>query len=564
MPGKSNLAVVIGLEIHSKLISRNKLFSRKIHTKLKFDLIVASASASDYLPNFNVAALDVALPGSLPRLNLECVQAAVKAALALNAEVQPIMRFDRKHYSYHDIAAGYQLTQKHLPVARGGHIQLFREWDGDTLRDCTVRLEQLQLEQDTAKSLQHSDGSTLIDFNRSGMPLLEIVTYPDMQSPDEAVCVAKKIADSLKTVGASNANFDDGSIRVDVNVSLHSPCDGPASKLLGGRRLGPGVRTEIKNIHSFKFIHQALIYEIDRHRRCIESPAINDEDPETTLKPATRGFDASSGQTYHLRWKDSTAEYRIFPDPELPIVNLSERYVKSVRQNLPELPDVKRSRIHDRYTGLSKTSTTQLIERGVDKYFEQVIAAPTHPQYHSVSRNSQDVANWILNTLAGEMDGQETSTKAPQIVTAEQLASVIDATAVGAIQRHQGKAQLKEWIAQHKTTPSKTPETSPSSLPASVLAQIKPFDVDELKKFTEEILDTDAKAQKAIKEVITHGQKKSKVLTFITGAVMRKIKGRANPHELRDVVADCARNRGVSEGAIRSWQKDSAVTRSNE
>ncbi len=316
------------------------------------------------------------------------------------------------------------------------------------------------MEQDTAKSNFHPEEPhyALVDLNRAGDPLLEIVTEPDLHTAEEAACTAKKIADILRALDICPASFDDGSIRVDVNVSLHDPASDSDSHnlLIHGRKWRPGVRTELKNIHSYKFIQQAINYEVDRHEAIL-----NGNDP-LALRPSTRGFDAATGKTFHLRSKESNPEYMIFPDPDLPTIHISPSFLDGMNEKLKnvELPDQLRSRLLATMPSVDTGIIRILVEQDVARFFENTVQeavdsrlvktnAELNDETRSTSslspREPRNVANWLIHNVFADLAkfGLDVIP-----ITPKQLASLVDAVGYGLVPYHQARAQLSDWISQ--------------------------------------------------------------------------------------------------------------------
>ena len=302
--------VVIGLEVHAQVISKSKLFS-------------GSATTFGSEANTQVSLVDAAMPGMLPVINRECVEQAVRTGLALKAQVNEVSVFDRKNYFYADLPQGYQISQFKHPIIGEGEIKLDFK-DGSTK---TVGIERLHLEQDAGKSLhdQHPQKS-YIDLNRSGVALMEIVSKPDMRSPEEVGAYIKKLRSILRYVGTCDGNMQEGSLRCDVNVSVRKPGD------------ELGTRCEIKNVNSIRFVQQSIEYEARRQVEILEEGG--------AIIQETRLYDATKGETRSMRTKEDAHDYRYFPDPDLLPLVLDPVRVKELDAALPELPDAKKARLH--------------------------------------------------------------------------------------------------------------------------------------------------------------------------------------------------------------------------
>lgn len=347
--------IVIGLEIHAQVLSNSKLFS-------------GASTEFGKDPNYNVSLVDAAMPGMLPVINETCIKQAIKSGIALNAEINKYSVFDRKNYFYADLPQGYQISQYKYPIVGEGSIKI-TDTNGE---DKVIGIERIHLEQDAGKSLhdQHPRKS-FIDLNRTGVALMEIVSKPDLRSPEEAASYVKKIRTVLRYIETCDGNMEQGSLRADCNVSVRKP-NGDL-----------GTRCEIKNLNSIKFISQAIQYEAERQVEIIENGGVIDQE--------TRLFDTSTGETRSMRSKEDAHDYRYFPDPDLLPLELSESQISEIRSDMPELPD-------------------QLIERliseyGITKYDANVIAEEKeYVHYYENSAKDRDgklVVNWMTSELFG-------------------------------------------------------------------------------------------------------------------------------------------------------------------
>ena len=347
--------IVIGLEIHAQVLSVSKLFS-------------GASTEFGKDPNHNVSLVDAAMPGMLPVINQTCIKQAIKSGIALNAEINKYSVFDRKNYFYADLPQGYQISQYKYPIVGEGSLKI-TDANGE---DKVIGIERIHLEQDAGKSLhdQHPSKS-FIDLNRTGVALMEIVSKPDLRSPEEAASYVKKIRTVLRYIETCDGNMEQGSLRADCNVSVRKP-NGDL-----------GTRCEIKNLNSIKFISQAIQYEAERQVEILENGGIIDQE--------TRLFDTSTGETRSMRSKEDAHDYRYFPDPDLLPLELSESQISEIRSDMPELPD-------------------QLIERliseyGITKYDANVIAEEKeYVHYYENSAKNRDgklVVNWMTSELFG-------------------------------------------------------------------------------------------------------------------------------------------------------------------
>ncbi|ORX55577.1 Aspartyl/glutamyl-tRNA amidotransferase subunit B [Hesseltinella vesiculosa] len=466
----SGWEAVIGIEVHAQINCKTKLFS-------------GSPTSFNAPVNTNVSVIDAAYPGVQPKLNKEAVDLGIKTALALQADIQPTISFDRKHYFYPDLPQGYQITQHREPLARGGHIDLLA-LDG-LEKDIRVGIHQLQLEQDTGKSNHDMEpGSTCLDLNRAGSGLMEIVTKPDMRSALEAGILVKKLQAMLRSIGSSKANMEEGSMRCDVNVSVHKPNE-PF-----------GARCELKNLNSVRFLTLAVDAEIRRQVQLIEAGQ--------QVEPETRGYDVVAGKTFKLRGKESTPDYRYMPEPDLPPLRIDKTHVQYLATTIPELPDQCRVRIMDQYKLALADANVLLNEPGCLDYFEKLC----------VGRTPKSVVNWTLHELFGQLSSQNISFSSNP-VSAEQLGSLIDLVQKGTITGPTGKSVLK-WIVQEKSTQS--PDTI---VQAKGWARIG--DIDTLRQMCQDLIAKHPDKADTIK------QGNPKMFKWFIGQAMKSTKGMADP-----------------------------------
>ncbi|MGB0632094.1 MAG: Asp-tRNA(Asn)/Glu-tRNA(Gln) amidotransferase subunit GatB, partial [Alphaproteobacteria bacterium] len=384
--------IVIGLEVHAQVTSKSKLFS-------------GASTEFGAAPNTQVSLVDAAMPGMLPVINEKAVEQAVRTGLGLNAEIHLKSIFDRKNYFYPDLPQGYQISQYLDPVVGKGEIEIDLE-DGSSR---TIGITRLHLEQDAGKSIHDQDPrKTLVDLNRSGVALMEIVSEPDMRTAEEAGAYVEKIRSILRYLGTCDGNMQEGSLRADVNVSVRKPGD------------EFGTRAEIKNVNSIRFIRQAIEYEARRQIELIEDGGEVDQE--------TRLFDPDRGETRSMRSKEEAHDYRYFPDPDLLPLEFEQSWVDAIRETLPELPDQKKHRFRDDY-GLSVIDAGTLVaERETAEFFEAV----------AEGRDAKVAANWVMGELFGALNRTDTDITASP-VSAAQLGQLVDLIGDGTVSNRLAK-----------------------------------------------------------------------------------------------------------------------------
>ena len=470
--------VVIGFETHAQLATQSKIFSR-------------SPTAFGAEPNTQASPVDLALPGTLPVMNRKAVECAIKLGLALGSHIAPVSIFARKNYFYPDLPKGYQISQFEIPVVQGGEVEFFL---GDEKK--TVRLVRAHLEEDAGKSL-HEDsalgggGQSGIDLNRAGTPLLEIVTEPDMRSSDEAVAYAKELHKIVTWIGICDGNMQEGSFRCDANVSVRKP----------GAELG--TRREIKNLNSFKFMQQAIDYEIRWQIDQIEDGH--------AIQQATVLFDPDTGETRAMRTKEDAADYRYFPDPDLPPLHISEQWVQEQRELMAELPRTMAARFVADY-GLPEYDATTLTQsKAMAGYFEAVAKACGQAKLAS---------NWIMGEVSRRLNtGEIGIEKAP--VTAAQLAALIGRIADGTISNNAARQVFDVlWAGESADVDA--------IIESKGLKQMN--DTGALEKIVDEVIAANAD------NVAQFRAGKDKAFNALVGQIMKASKGKANPQQVNDLL----------------------------
>jgi len=466
--------VVIGFETHAQLSTQSKIFSR-------------ASTAFGAEPNTQACAVDLALPGTLPVMNRGAVERAIQFALAIGAQVSPRSIFARKNYFYPDLPKGYQISQFEIPVVVGGEVEFYL--DGEKR---SVRLVRAHLEEDAGKSL-HEDyvGQTGIDLNRAGTPLLEIVTEPDMRSSAEAVAYAKELHKIVTWIGICDGNMQEGSFRCDANVSVRKP----------GAPLG--TRREVKNLNSFKFMQQAIDYEVRWQIEQLEDGH--------AIEQATVLFDPDSGETRSMRSKEDAADYRYFPDPDLPPLVIADDWVQRVRAEMTELPRVMAQRFVADY-GLSDYDATTLTQsHAIAAYFEATAKACGQAKLAS---------NWIMGDVARRLNTDEIDI-AQSPVNAAQLGLLITRIVDGTLSNNAAKQVLDAlWAGE-------SPDVD-AVIESKGLKQMN--DSGALEKMVDEVLAANPK------NIEQYKAGNSKALNALVGQIMKGSQGKANPQQVNDLL----------------------------
>jgi len=484
--------VVIGFETHTQLTTQSKIFSR-------------ASTAFGAEPNTQASAVDFALPGALPVMNKGAVQRAIEFGLAVNAHIAVSSVFARKNYFYPDLPKGYQISQFEIPVVQGGSVEFFLPSTGSgqaALEKKSVRLVRAHLEEDAGKSL-HEDfvGMSGIDLNRAGTPLLEIVTEPDMRSSAEAVAYAKELHKIVTWIGICDGNMQEGSFRCDANVSVRKP-----GAVLGTRR-------EIKNLNSFKFMQQAMDFEIRWQ--------IGELEEGRTIQQATVLFDADTGETRAMRTKEDAADYRYFPDPDLPPLVIGRDWVEQVRSEMTELPRVMAARFVKDY-GLPEYDAGQLTQsKAMAAYFEAVATASKQPKLAS---------NWVMGEILKWLNAAENYTfeEFAEIVPARNLAALIVRIADGTISNAAGRTVFTKLIHAPGTMFDTPLAYIDSLVKANDLAQLN--DTGALEKIIDDVLAANAK------NVAEFRGGNTKAFNALVGQAMKATQGKANPAQVNELL----------------------------
>ena len=478
---QSDWEVVIGLEIHAQLTTASKIFS-------------GASTAFGAEPNAQASAVDIALPGVLPVLNRGAVERAIRFGLATGAAIAPKSVFARKNYFYPDLPKGYQISQYELPVVAGGEVSI-RVGDGDQAYDKSVRLTRAHLEEDAGKSL-HEDfhGMSGIDLNRAGTPLLEIVSEPDMRSSAEAVAYAKTLHTLVRWIDICDGNMQEGSFRCDANVSVRRRGDATF-----------GTRREIKNLNSFRFLQQAIDYEVQWQIELLEDGG--------RVHQATVLFDPDSGETRMMRSKEDAHDYRYFPDPDLLPLAIGADWVDQVRASMPELPSALASRLQQSHGLSAYDAVTLTSSRELARYYLETVEA-------AGMALAKPCANWIMGEFSARLNKAEIDV-ADAPLSPAQLAGLVGRIADNTISNNIGKKVFDAlW--------SGNGDSADAIIEAQGLKQVT--DSGAIEALVDEVL---AANQKSVDEFRAG---KEKALNALVGQVMKASRGKANPTQVNELL----------------------------
>ncbi len=468
---------VIGLEVHVQLLTKSKMFC---------------SCSTDYInapPNTHVCPICLGMPGVLPVINKKAVEYTVMTALALSCTIPDYTKFDRKNYCYPDLMKGYQISQYDVPIARQGWLVI--DSNGTKKR---INITRVHLEEDVAK-LWHRGDYSLIDVNRSGVPLMEIVSEPEISSPEEARDYLIKLRSILRYLGVSTGNMEEGSFRCDANISVRPR---------GSKELL--AKIEVKNMNSFKAVYQAMEYEARRQRRVLEEGG--------ALVQETRGWVDEKGTTVSQRSKEYADDYRYFPEPDLPPLVFNRAWIEEIRAKLPELPEARRERFVTQY-GLPLYDANILTgSKAMAEYFENCLKLMDH-------NKAKLVSNWFLGDFSRLLNATNTEIGKAKI-TPEHLAEMLNLVDKGTISGATAKAVFEEMFYSGKRASAIVAEKK--------LSQIS--DAAEIREVVKKVIANNAKA------VSDYKAGKQQALTFITGQVMRATRGRANPSLTREILIE--------------------------
>lgn len=465
--------VVIGLEVHAELSTKTKIFC-------------GCTTEFGGKANTHVCPVCMGLPGSLPMLNKKVVEYGIKAGLALNCDITKFSRMDRKNYFYPDCPKNYQITQDELPLCRNGFIEIEKE-NGELKK---ISIERIHIEEDAGKLL-HTKAGTLVDFNRAGVPLIEVVSRPDMRSAEEAILYLEKLKSILQATGVSDCKMEQGSLRCDLNVSV---------KYKNSEKLG--VRSEIKNMNSFKAVEKAIKYEFERQVQAVKSNEI--------LIQETRRWDEGSNITVSMRSKEAANDYRYFPEGDLVTINISDEWIERVRKTIPELPHEKIERFINQY-GLPKYDAKVLnLSNAMAEFFEKTVA---------ICKDAKASANWLMGDISKLLNEELISVEELKFKP-EDLGEFINLINRGTISNNIGKIVIEEMFHTGKN-------------PKIVVEEkglIQNNDEDEILIVVKKILEEN------MQSVIDYKNGKKRALGFVVGLVMKETKGKANPQIVNKLV----------------------------
>ena len=475
--------LVVGMEVHAQVVSESKLFS-------------GSSTKFGVEPNRNVSFVDAAMPGMLPVVNEFCIRQAVKTGLGLKAKINKFSRFDRKNYFYPDLPQGYQISQLYHPIVGNGEVSIELESE----RKRKIRIERIHLEQDAGKSIHDMDPElSFVDLNRSGVALMEIVSFPDIRSAEEAAAYLRKLRQIMLYLGTCDGNMQEGSLRADVNVSVCLAGNYEKFRKTGDLK-NLGTRCEIKNMNSLKFLQQAIDFEARRQIALLEDG--NEVIQETRL------FDPNVGETKSMRSKEEAHDYRYFPCPDLLPIEITESWIEGVKETLPELPDEKKQRLIKQYSINDYDASIIIADPSISDYFESV----------AENVNGKNAANLFINELFGRLNKSNLQLSESPI-SSKQINDICRLIDRGVI-----SSKIAKDIFDILWTKGGNPEELVESLG---LAQLT--DETQLDSIVEKIIETNPDQVKKVKE-------NPKLKSWFVGQAMKETKGKANPKILSGIV----------------------------
>jgi len=472
----------IGLEIHIELKTRTKMFCS------------CKNDPDEKHPNINICPICTAQPGTLPVINKEAIRKTIKSGLALNCQIASHSFFERKNYFYPDLPKGYQISQYSTPLCQNGFLEI---------NDKKIRIRRIHLEEDTGRLIHEKDCS-LVDFNRAGIPLMELVTEPDLSSGKEARRFAQELHLILRYLNVSEADMEKGQMRVEVNISL-SQISNLKSQILG-------TKVEIKNLNSFKAVERAIDYEIERQKKILESGG--------KVLQETRGWDGTKEITFSQREKEEAHDYRYFPEPDLPPLDINQELLNEIIKEVPELPQQRRLRFAKEYELDEKSIEFFVYNKGLGEYFEKVVSElPPHLPREALVREIKLASNYIITDLQGLLKGGLAIDK-DFLITPENFAEFINLIFEDKISSKIAKNVLEEMF--------KTGADPSHIIEEKELSQIT--DKKIIKKISQKVISENPKAVSDFKN------KKDNAIQFLIGKVIAETKGKANPHLVADIL----------------------------
>ena len=485
----------IGLEIHFESKTRSKMFCSCVNE---------ANNSLEEKPNTNICPICTGQPGTLPTINEEAINKVIMTGLALNCEIASQSKFDRKNYFYPDLPKGYQISQYDMPFCKNGYLDISLE-NKEIKR---IRITRIHMEEDTAK-LYHVNGKTLVDFNRSGVPLMELVTEPDISSSEEAKKFCQELQLILRYLDVSDANMEKGQMRCEVNISLSKN-----DKL--------GTKVEIKNLNSFKSVEKSIEYEIKRQKELL--------DKGETIIQETRGWDDAKALTFSQREKESAHEYRYFPEPDLPLITISKEKIESIKSKMPELPNQKRKRFKEEYGLDEKTIEFFIKDVRLSNYLEKAASESCcWAKEESCAKDNKEIIKICANYLTTDLQyllKNEEDVDLEKRITPENFGEFICLIGQEKISSKIAKIVLEEMFNNGKD-PSHVIEEKG-------LIQIE--DEGEIEKIIKDVLENNEKA------VNDYKKGKENSFTFLIGQIMAKSKGKANPQKVGEILKKKIRN----------------------
>ncbi|MBN17947.1 MAG: Asp-tRNA(Asn)/Glu-tRNA(Gln) amidotransferase GatCAB subunit B [Chloroflexi bacterium] len=471
---------VIGLEVHVQLLTKSKMFCD------------CSSKYQNEPTNSIICPICLGLPGSLPNINQMAINLGIKTSLALNCEISSYTKFDRKNYSYPDLMKGYQISQFDLPLATNGFVKIMNDNN-----DQSIRINRLHLEEDVAKLIhinEKNNSYSLIDINRSGVPLMEIVTEPDIKSPEEAREYLIKLRSIIKYLDVGTGNMEEGSFRCDANISL---------KKINEKKLG--TKVEIKNLNSLKSVYRALKYEIKRQTTLLNS--------EKKIIQETRGWSEINNETVAQRTKEYAADYRYFPEPDLPLIKIEKKFIEDIKNTLPELPEEKSKRFQKQYQLNKYNSDLLTINKQTAEFYESTVKN-TQPTF------AKSVSNWMLGELNKLLKKYDKNIDQQKIIP-KNFKGLLKLIESGKLNNASAKIVFEDMFLNGG-------DPKEISLKKNLIQSVQDNDLEPI---IEKIISDNPKA---IKDFISGNEN---VLKFLVGQVMKETKGKANPKNIENLLS---------------------------